>query len=139
MPQGSPSLTGAILLLVMMALVITALLWEVMTYARRRSILTPARFVWRLVGFGLLLSVFAGMFAGLYLIRFSSQVTAIRYWTVFLMLAPVAVLALVIMAVQDWRWLMGEQMRRRAELYRQLGDELRQMAQNEPQGDSNDA
>jgi ABC-type proline/glycine betaine transport system permease subunit len=119
----------------MMALVITALLWEVSNYARRRSILTPTRFLWRLVGLGLLLAIFAGMFAGLYLIRFSDRLSAIRYWTAFLALSPLALFALILMAIRDWRWLMGEQMRRRMELYRQLGEELKRMAGKEPSGD----
>jgi nitrate reductase assembly molybdenum cofactor insertion protein NarJ len=75
------------------------------------------------------------MFAGLYLIRFSDRLSAIRYWTVFLALAPIAVLVLVVMAIRDWRWVMGEQLRRRMELYQQLGEELRRMAGKEPSGD----
>jgi len=135
MTPSTPSPLGAVVLLAMMALVITALLWEVHAYVRRRSILTPARFAWRLFGFGLLLLVFGGMFAGLYLIRFSDRLSAIRYWTVFLALAPIAVLVLVVMAIRDWRWVMGEQLRRRMELYQQLGEELRRMAGKEPSGD----
>ncbi|MFA0750089.1 MAG: hypothetical protein SLRJCFUN_000492 [Candidatus Fervidibacter sp.] len=126
---------GAVILLAMMALVITALFWEVSNYARRRSILTPTRFVWRLVGLGLLLAIFVGMFAGLYLIRFPDRLAAIRYWTAFLALSPLALFALILMAIRDWRWLMGEQMRRRMELYRQLGEELKRMAGKEPSGD----
>jgi len=107
----------------------------VSNYARRRSILTPTRFVWRLVGLGLLLAIFVGMFAGLYLIRFPDRLAAIRYWTAFLALSPLALFALILMAIRDWRWLMGEQMRRRMELYRQLGEELKRMAGKEPSGD----
>jgi len=135
MPPTTLSPLGAVILLAMMALVITALLWEVSNYARRRSILTPTRFLWRLVGLGLLLAIFAGMFAGLYLIRFPDRLSAIRYWTVFLALAPIAVLVLVVMAIRDWRWVMGEQLRRRRELYQQLGEELRRMVGKAPSGD----
>ncbi len=138
MTPTTSSPLGAVILLAMIALVVTAFLWEVSNYARRRSLLTPARFAWRLVGLGLLLAVFVGMFAGLYLIRFPDRIAAIRYWTIFLALTPVIVFSLLIMAIRDWRWLMGEQMRRRVELYRQLGDDLRRMAHPESPGEKQD-
>lgn len=126
MSGPTPSLSGAILLLVLIAAAITALLWEVFAFARKRTILSTARFVWRVIGLTLIIAVFFGMFAGLYLIH--DRFLAIRYWAIFLPLTLIAVVLLVVMAIRDWRWLMSEQVQRKLELYHQLGEELRQLA-----------
>ncbi len=132
MKEAQPSLTGALLLIVMMAGGLTALMWEVFAFVRKRTILSPARFAWRLVTWVLVVAVFFGMFAGFYLFRFPDPATAVRYWTFFLLFAFVVVGFIFVMAVRDWRWLMSEQVRRKVDLYHQLGEELRQLAQNKP-------
>jgi hypothetical protein len=70
MPEAKPSLAGALLLLVMIAGGITGLMWEVFAFARKRTFLSPARFAWRIVSWILIIAVFFGMFAGMYLLRF---------------------------------------------------------------------
>ncbi len=138
MLEAKPSLAGALLLLVMIAGGITGLMWEVFAFVRRRTILSPKRFAWRIVGWVLIIAIFFGMFLGAYLIRFSEPRTAAIYWSLFIALAFLAVAFLVVMAYQDWRWLMSEQFRRKVDLYHQLGEELKKLAQEKPSSTEGD-
>ncbi len=128
MTEGTPSVTGALILLVMIAGGLTALMWEVFAFVRKRTVLSPARFAWRVVSWVLVVAVFFGMFAGAYLIRFPTPRAAAQYWSAFLLFAFVVVAFLFVLAFRDWRWLMSEQIRRKADLYHQLGEELRRLA-----------
>lgn len=123
------SLAPAIILMVMMAGVITALMWEVWTFLRQQTIIPKGRFIWRVIGLILLLTILSGMFAGLYLIRFPDRLAFFRYWSIFLTFALVTVIIVVAMALRDWLWLMREQFQRKVDLYQKLGEELRQLAQ----------
>lgn len=138
MPETKPSLTVALLLLVMIAGGITGLMWEVFAFVRKRTILSPKRFVLRIVGWVLIILVFFGMFLGTYLIRFAEPRTAAIYWSLFIAFAFLAVAFLVVMAYQDWRWLMSEQFKRKVDLYHQLGEELRKLAQEKPSAEGDD-
>ncbi len=132
MPEAQPSPGVALLLLVMIAGGITGLMWEVFAFARKRTILSPKRFAWRIVGWVLIIAVFFGMFLGAYLIRFAEPRTAALYWSLFITFAVLTVAFLVVMAYQDWRWLMSEQFKRKVDLYHQLGEELKKLAQEKP-------
>ncbi|MCX7643004.1 MAG: hypothetical protein N2116_04260 [Armatimonadetes bacterium] len=138
MPETKSSLTVALLLLVMIAGGITGLMWEVFAFARRRTILSPKRFAWRIAGWVLIIAVFFGMFFGAYLVRFSEPQVAALYWSFFIAFAFLAVVFLVIMAYQDWRWLMSEQFKRKVDLYHQLGEELKKLAQEKPSLEGDD-
>lgn len=128
--SSAPSLMGAIVLLLMLAVAITVLIWEVFVFFRGRTIISRSRLVWRIVGLLLIVAVLFGMFAGVYLIRFPDRLTAIRYWSVYLVLSFVTVAALIFMAFRDWRWLMSEQFQRKMELYHKLGDDLRKLSRS---------
>ncbi|MEZ8221236.1 hypothetical protein GG496_001406 [Candidatus Fervidibacteria bacterium JGI MDM2 JNZ-1-D12] len=132
MPEAQPSLGVALLLLVMIAGGITGLMWEVFAFARKRTILSPKRFAWRIVGWVLIIAVLFGMFFGAYLVRFTEPRTAAVYWSLFIAFAVLTVAFLVVMAYQDWRWLMSEQFKRKVDLYHQLGEELKKLAQEKP-------
>jgi hypothetical protein len=140
MPEAKPSLAGALLLLVMIAGGITGLMWEVFAFARKRTFLSPARFAWRIVSWILIIAVFFGMFAGMYLLRFPEPRSAVRYWSFFLAFAFLAVAFLVVMAFRDWRWLMSEQFKRKVELYHRLGEELKKLAEGKqpPEGNGHE-
>ncbi|MCS7264781.1 MAG: hypothetical protein NZ805_08120 [Armatimonadetes bacterium] len=137
MPKSEPSLVGALVLLVMMAGGFTGLMWEIFAFVRKRTILSPSRFAWRIATWVIIIAVFFGMFAGLYLFRFNDPRVAIRYWSFFLAFAFFAVVFLVVMAYRDWKWLMSEQFRRKVELYHQLGEDLKKLSQEkrQPEGD----
>jgi len=132
MPEAKSSLAVALLLLVMIAGGITGLMWEVFAFARKRTILSPRRFAWRIIGWVLIIAVFFGMFLGAYVIRFAEPRSAALYWSFFIAFAFLAVAFLVVMAFQDWRWLMSEQFKRKVDLYHQLGEELKRLAQGKP-------
>ncbi|MFN3421400.1 MAG: hypothetical protein ACK40X_06745 [Armatimonadota bacterium] len=132
MPEAKPSLAIALLLLVMIAGGITGLMWEIFAFVRRRTILSPKRFAWRIVGWVLIIAVLFGMFFGSYLIRFTEPRAAAIYWSLFIAFASLTVVFLVVMAYQDWRWLMSEQFKRKVDLYHQLGEELKKLAQEKP-------
>ncbi len=132
MPKTEPSLVGALILLVMIAGGVTGLMWEIFVFVRKRTILSPARFAWRIVTWLLIIVVFFGMFAGLYLFQPTDPKIAIRYWSFFLAFAFFVVAFLVVSAYRDWRWLMSEQFRQKVELYHQLGEELRKLSREKP-------
>ena len=138
MTEATPSVTGALLLLVMIAGGLTALMWEIFAFVRKRTILSPARFAWRVVSWVLVVAVFFGMFAGVYLFRFPNPRAAANYWSAFLLFAFVVVAFLFVMAFRDWRWLLSEQIRRKADLYHQLGEELQRLAERKPQSEEDE-
>lgn len=138
MPEAKHSIVGALILLAMIAGSLTGLIWEIFAFVQKRTFLSPSRFAWRIITWVLIVAVFFGMFAGLYLFRFTDPRVAIRYWSFFLVFAFLSAAFLVVMAYRDWRWLMSEQFRRKVELYHQLGEELKKLAQEKPspEGDS---
>lgn len=128
-----PSVTGALILLVMIAIGITALMWEILAFARKRTILSTTRFVWRIISWVLIVAVLFGMFAGLFLINFPEPRSAARFWSSLTVFAVFVVVLLVIVAFRDWRWIMSEQFRRKVDLYHQLGEELKRIAEEKKQ------
>ncbi|MER3501989.1 MAG: hypothetical protein C4295_11070 [Candidatus Fervidibacterota bacterium] len=138
MTETQASLSGALLLLVMIAGGLTGLMWEVFAFVRKRTIVSSSRFVWRIVSWVLIIAVFFGMFAGFYLLRFHDRRAAATYWAFFLAFAFVTVAFLFIMAIHDWRWLMSEQVKRKVALYHQLGEELKRLAEQKPPTEGDD-
>lgn len=130
---AKPSVASALILLVMIAIGITALMWEILAFARKRTILSTTQFVWRIISWVLIVAVLFGMFAGLFLINFPEPRSAARFWSFLIVFALFVVVFLVVMAFRDWRWIMSEQFRRKVDLYHQLGEELKRMAEEKKQ------
>ncbi|MGQ9463073.1 MAG: hypothetical protein ACUVTP_08975 [Candidatus Fervidibacter sp.] len=130
---AKPSMASALILLVMIAIGITALMWEILAFARKRTILSTTQFVWRIISWVLIVAVLFGMFAGLFLINFPEPRSATRFWSFLIAFALFVVVFLVVMAFRDWRWIMSEQFRRKVNLYHQLGEELKRMAEEKKQ------